>query len=267
MNLKKTNVKDLKDIKVTKASGLVLLGHENPKTIKGEKMDYITYTLNLMPYKFSGYNTCASASKECAANCLHFSGNPAFMNTKNSGRLRKTLLFFEQRELFFSMLRKDIDKIIAHAAKNDYKFSLRLNTTSDIRWELFKSEAFENKNVFEYYNEVQFYDYTKHTNRIVAHITNYHLTFSRSEVNGSKIKGMLEMGYNVASVTSIPFDQLPNKIGKFNVINGDDTDLRFLDKKNSIVILKFKRNTGNKTAEKPTNFVISELSTLLKEVA
>jgi len=254
------------ETKLKKASGLILLGSENPKTLKGEKMDYITYTLNLLPYKYSGYNTCASASKECAANCLHFSGNPMFMSTKHKARLRKTLMFFEQREEFFKALRKDIDKIKRHVQKEGYKYSIRLNTTSDIRWEMFQTPSFDGKNVFEFYSDIQFYDYTKHTNRNVSHISNYNLTFSRSEENGSKIKDMFERGYNVAMVTSIPFEEMPSKIGKINVINGDETDLRFLDKNNSIVILKFKRNTGNKTETKPTNFVITEMAQFEKEV-
>ena len=61
---------------------------------------------------------------------------------------------------------------------------------------------------------------------------NYHLTFSRSEHNDSLCQMVLELGGNVAVVFR---NQLPKTWKGFEVINGDETDLRFLDKKGVIV--------------------------------
>jgi len=70
--------------------------------------------------------------------------------------------------------------------------------------------------------------------------TNYHLTFSRSETNDIKALELLNKGFNVAMV----FDKTPETFRGFEVINGDKDDLRFLDKQNVIVGLKYKNITG-----------------------
>jgi len=69
---------------------------------------------------------------------------------------------------------------------------------------------------------------------------NYHLTFSRSEINHAKSIELLQRGFNVAMV----FDRLPANYEGFEVINGDKDDLRFLDPKNVIVGLTYKKMTG-----------------------
>jgi hypothetical protein len=57
---------------------------------------------------------------------------------------------------------------------------------------------------------------------------------------------ILSRGYNVAMV----FDkELPKKYEGYKVINGDETDLRFKDKKGVIVGLKYKNNTGKGAKE------------------
>jgi hypothetical protein len=70
--------------------------------------------------------------------------------------------------------------------------------------------------------------------------SNYHLTFSRSETNNDKAFELLRKGFNVAMV----FDKTPQTFRGFEVINGDLDDLRFLDKQNVIVGLKYKNITG-----------------------
>ena len=51
---------------------------------------------------------------------------------------------------------------------------------------------------------------------------------------------MLNLGYNVAMV----FDKLPQTYKGFKVVDGDKNDLRFLDEKNVIIGLKYKKLTG-----------------------
>jgi hypothetical protein len=70
---------------------------------------------------------------------------------------------------------------------------------------------------------------------------NYHLTFSRSEDNDSDVAEIMLMGGNIA----VPFyvrknERLPKLFNGIKVIIGDNSDLRFRDKKNVIVGLKAK---------------------------
>ena len=62
--------------------------------------------------------------------------------------------------------------------------------------------------------------------------SNYHLTFSRSEHNDKLCEMVLEMGGNVAVVFR---NQLPQTWKGYEVINGDENDLRFLDKQGVVV--------------------------------
>ena len=62
--------------------------------------------------------------------------------------------------------------------------------------------------------------------------SNYHLTFSRSETNQKLVEMVLEMGGNVAVVFR---NQLPKTWKGYEVINGDENDLRFRDPQPCIV--------------------------------
>ena len=97
--------------------------------------------------------------------------------------------------------------------------------------------------IFEKHSSTQFYDYTKSFKRMCNFLgkpfikgetfpSNYHLTFSRSENNDKKCEMVLSMGGNVAVVFR---NQLPETWKGFEVVNGDESDLRFLDKKGVVV--------------------------------
>jgi len=58
------------------------------------------------------------------------------------------------------------------------------------------------------------------------------LTFSRSETNDKLCEMVLEMGGNVAVVFR---NELPATWNGYEVVNGDENDLRFLDKKGVVV--------------------------------
>ena len=113
------------------------------------------------------------------------------------------------------------------------KIAVRLNVLSDLPW--------YNMIEMSEYPNIQFYDYTPNVSRMIQFLRgelpeNYHLTFSRKENNQSKVELIASMGGNIAAV----FDTLPaTYLGK-KVVDGDDTDLRFMDDKNVIVGLKAK---------------------------
>jgi hypothetical protein len=225
-----------------------LLSTNNAKTIKGEKLGYMTYILYMSPFNLNskGINVCSHASKGCADSCLVGSGFGGMYTSVMQGRVNKTEYFLTSRIEFMFQLKTEIEKAIA---KNKDKaiVTFRLNGTSDLPFEKYK--VFENgtKNIFELFPDVQFYDYTKNYLRFDKVLpSNYHLTFSRSETNEEKSLEILKRGYNVAMV----FDKLPKTYMGYEVINADNDDLRFLDKQGVICGLKYKKMTGKGGAEK-----------------
>lgn len=232
----------------TKIKQQTLLTRNNNKTMKGEKLGYRTYILYMSAWKYNpkGKNVCSHASKGCAESCLVGSGMGGMFTQVKAGRLRRTEWYLRNRVTFLQKLRSEIEKAILlnnnANAKNEEQtiLTFRLNGTSDLPYE--NMRVFEDdKNIFELFPDVQFYDYTKNYLRFKKPLpANYHLTFSRSETNEAKAIELLKAGHNVAMV----FDKLPVSYLGYEVVNGDVDDLRFLDKKNVIVGLKYKNMTG-----------------------
>jgi hypothetical protein len=248
-----------------------LLTAGNPKTAKGEGHGYLTFILHLAPAKLSGFQVCPMATKGCAAACLNTAGRGGVakgvarltvemieggkVNDIQRARIRRTRAFFEQREVFMNTLRLDIEKAIRFSREHGFVPVFRLNGTSDIRWESVRCG--EHANIMAAFPDVQFYDYTKLTNRRNVP-RNYHLTFSLADGNDESARLALASGMSVAAVfrnretveryieTGASF-RYRDSAGKFRaldvpVVNGDQTDLRFLDPKGAIVALYAKGN-------------------------
>lgn len=196
-----------------------LLTTKNYKIMKGAKLGYSSAILHLAPFTLSGKNVCPKASQGCAAACLNTSGHGRYAMVQNA-RKNRTLRFFNERENFESDLKTDIETVIRRAKKNNQIPAIRINGTSDL-----PALAIKFAKMFP---KIHFYDYTKIAKTFDKELPkNYHLTFSRSETNENEALNLLERGFNVAVV----FNKLPKTYKGFEVINGDDTDLRFLDKK------------------------------------
>ena len=207
-----------------------LLNAGNAKTSKGEKLGYKTYGIHLSPSNKSGFQVCKWASRGCRAACLDTAGRGAMSNVQ-SARIAKTRFLFEDRKGFLNQLRKEIKSATRSAEKANLVPCFRLNLTSDFEW--------ETTSIFEEFRHVQFYDYTKSADRMTSFLEgnqapNYHLTFSRSDKPGSDLvcKGFLKAGGNVAVVFR---GSLPKTWQGFPVIDGDNTDLRFLDGHSKVV--------------------------------
>ena len=163
------------------------------------------------------------------------------MNSVQDSRIAKTKLFFEQRFDFLAKLSKEITSTIKSASKKSLQAVFRPNLTSDIAWEDIINE--DGVTIFEKHGKTQFYDYTKSFKRMCNFLgkpfikgekfpSNYHLTFSCSEHNEEKCKMVLAMGGNVAVVFR---NQLPETWHGYKVVNGDESDLRFLDNQGVVV--------------------------------
>jgi hypothetical protein len=247
-----------------------LITYNNHKTIKGEKLNYKTGIIYLSPFtqNSKGINLCSHASKGCSDSCLFNSGFGGMYEQVKNGRILKTEFFLKDRISFLHKVKDEIENTIRlNKGKNTLAF--RLNGTSDLPYEKYK--VFNGKNIFELFPDIQFYDYTKNHfrfNKVLPN--NYHLTFSRSEINNDKAMELLSKGFNVAIVFKLSKGgKLPTTYKGYKVINGDETDLRFLDDKNVIVGLKYKNNTGKGGAEKnklavDSGFVIDLSKKVLK---
>ena len=232
-----------------------LLGIDtNAKTIKGEKYNIKTAILYLMPSDKSGVQLCPMAKiAGCEKACLFTAGRGA-MSSVMLSRLRKTLYFNQHRAAFMAQLANEIATESLKAKRRGYKLIVRLNGTSDIRWE---AVAVETKlgtiasSLMKLFPNVQFYDYTKIANRrnIPA---NYDLTFSYSGVAEYKpfVEKAVANGERIAVVfrnRAIVEAMLANGetfLG-LTVVDGDNTDIRHLDPKGAVVALYAKGKARN----------------------
>ena len=226
--------------------GTLLACGNNAKTIKGDGSEYLTAIMYLAPWKTAGINVCANAELAgCIDGCLFSAGRGQMHNVK-SARISKTEWFAKDRVSFMQQLVDDVRSFVAYCAKRGIQPCVRLNGTSDIRWELIPVTLGEHTlgNIFLAFPQVQFYDYTKIANRKITHTTpnNYHLTFSYSNANpkyAQMVEQAISNGMNVAVVWRTKHT-IPARFLGLPTIDGDRDDLRFLDPKQCIVALYAK---------------------------
>lgn len=226
-----------------KVTGIGYLGTVSMTTKHKKSIKYgeLTYSLYLSPAKMSGYEVCPGRTAECTKLCLNESGMNTMTQKKkgdviNNSRIKKTRLFFEDRELFMGWMIKEIQEAQKQADKLGFKFSVRLNNTSDISPLDF---VLNGQNILEIFPDTQFYEYTKVPNRaeLMKSYKNYDLTFSYTGYNWDLCKSMLENNIRVAVV----FKEIPEIFKGYTVVNGDLYDMRYKDTEPVIVGLKFKR--------------------------
>ena len=220
----------------------------NAKTIKGDGSEYLTAILYMTPYKImidgKSFNSCAMAKQaSCIDACLYTAGRGQMTNVQTA-RQRKAEWFYKDRDSFMHQLYEDIKKFQTYCHKRNIQPCVRLNGTTDIRWELIKIGAY---NIFDWFPEVQFYDYTKIANRKCKDIPNYHLTWSYSNANPEYAKLLdkaLEQGMNAAVVYRKEYHK-PKWQG-YPVIDGDQDDLRFLDPKGGHIVALYAKGKAKK---------------------
>ena len=223
----------------------------NQKVEKGEKEGWLTAIMHLSPAKASGFQVCSNATAGCEAACLNTAGRGGIFakgeadNSIQRKRRLRTAWYFARRNEFLRRLDSEIGIHVRRAARKGLRPAVRLNGTSDLRWESVKLDG---ETLFERWPNVVFYDYTKHPDRDVSDIPNYSLTFSLAENNDAKASAALENGMNVAAV----FHTVPETFMERPVFDGDKSDLRFLDPSGVIVGLKAK---GKARQDRTSGFV------------
>ena len=209
-----------------------LLGHSSAKTQKGESVGYLTGILYLAPHILSGAGNVCPWAAECKKSCLNTSGRGAF-NSVQKARIKKTRLFFSDRNAFMETLYSDCKSLIAKAKRAGLLPCIRLNGTSDLAFHRLTVPS-QGKTLMECFLDVPFYDYTTSVKKALdnakgLHPQNYTVVFSRdSQSNETECKQVLSAGANVAVVFR---DSLPSVFWHRPVLNGDATDLRFLDRR------------------------------------
>ena len=216
----------------------------NTKLRKSQTQDYRIVSLSLSPADeaLTGKSNCPAATAGCIACCVGSprTGMAQVFNTIMQSRIAKTRFLQEDRAAFLEQLKTEIDREQRKAAADGPTLVCRLNTSSDIPW-----EHLHYGNIPKHFPDVIFYDYTKIHSRICSAPTNYHLVGSWSEKTEHQAAcvELLLGGHNVAVsfATSAggtgwkAYDQaLPQwcelRGHRFNVLDGDISDLRFTDR-------------------------------------
>lgn len=210
----------------------------NPKLAKSDAGgEYLTAGHTMAPHKsVPGHNACPGASPACIRDCLRYAGR-GVMAPVHAARVRKSELYFSDPGKYALMISQELVTLQKRAKKNKKLLASRLNVLSDVDW----------SKVIAKHPDIQFYDYTKVEDRIMAYARgelpkNYYLTLSRSEVNEDFCRVALRKGWaNVAVVFRVKKGHaLPKTWWGYPVIDGDKHDLRFTDPKHVVVGLRAK---------------------------
>lgn len=218
---------------------LLSKGTNNTKMKKGKLENYRVFSLNLKPHDQNnhGKSVCPFATDACIAACVGDNGHFSMRNgSAHKAQIRKTDLFFSDRQMFYVQLLNDMILIRRQSKRLSYTPIYRLNAYSDIRHDL-ESIRHIGINLYTWFDDALFYDYTKYTT-LANRYDNYKLTYSWNEQSESKGVDVHEMvqRHNIAVV----FEEIPETWKGHKVINGDEDDKRIFDPANVIVGLKFK---------------------------
>jgi hypothetical protein len=223
-----------------------ILGESSTKTIKGEKIGYLTGIVYLVP----DAKLCPlAAAAGCLAGCLNTAGRGAF-NSVQLARKAKTQYFYEHQQAFLLSLAADIWSLVNKANRLGLQPLVRPNGTSDIPYE--NLIVHDGKNIFQLFPDVQFYDYTKHPSRSLAGKTagNYDLTYSFSSITPKpiSIKGLTNPNNSRTAVVFAKQSDIPSNFRGWPVVDGDDTDVRHIEPKSVVVALYAKGKAKHDTS-------------------
>lgn len=248
---------------------LLSAGSANVKLRKSGREELRIVSLSLRHGRGSGHDVCPSSTVDCRRFCVGGTGLSAVCPTIEQARIRKTRFIMEQRTPALLQLIGELEHERRSAERDGALLIVRLNCFSDLPWESPK---------FGYIPQlfldvgrsgaggVLFYDYTA----ILARVSdpkrpaNYALCGSwKNHKTTDGIHRLLTAGHNC----SIPFavdgayagnrallQPIPRRwriLGdEFNVIDGDETDLRCFDAGpdrrgyGNVVALRFKSSSN-----------------------
>lgn len=201
-------------------------------------------------------NLCPMASKGCTAACLGPNSGKGVLNSVRHARnVRTAFVLSHPYEAGWL-----IGSEIAAAQRKFGDVSLRLNTVSDIRWELVAPGALE----YLIGRGVVLYDYTAWRPEDRQPMPGYHLTYSAKEpghTSDEYLLGLVMGGHNVAMPFAVRKGQpLPTHWEavpgvRIPVIDGDLTDDRTTDPRMPWGVIVGLRQKGR--AKDATGFIRS----------
>lgn len=186
-------------------------------------------------------NVCPLASAGCALACLSTSGQSGMPDQQRAQAVRTAFLLSHPREAGLI-----IGAEIRAATRRHGRINLRLNVTSDLRWERIAPAMITA--LAE--SGVVLYDYTAWSPDQRSPSPHYTLTYSAKETSHTPddyLVGILASGGNVA----VPFttrrgEALPATWHGYPVIDGDLSDERRLDPPGVVVGLRAKGHRWKK---------------------
>jgi hypothetical protein len=227
--------------KILKNEGLTyrpILGESSAKTVKGEKLGYLTAICYLVPdQKLCPFAIMAG----CFDACLKSAGRGAFNSTQRA-RQAKTDFFYNNQRAFMLSMAADIWAHVRRAERLGLIPIVRPNGTSDILFE--NILVLEGKTIFQLFPDLTFYDYTKHPRRNLAGKTagNYDLTYSFSALTPKavSIKGLTNPDNKRTAVVFYKREEIPQIFRAWPVVDGDDSDVRHIEPERVVVALYAK---------------------------
>ena len=186
------------------------------------------------------WNLCPMASDGCAAACLRFSGQSGMPAAQFAQGVR-TLFMLHDPQSFLWLIGFELGRLSAKHGG----VAVRLNTVSDIRWELVMGAQMK---VATDMFKVTFYDYTKWSAEQRPELADYDLTRSASERHSvADIVDLVQRGERVA----VPFfagkdEAFPSTWQGVPVIDGDTSDYRPADRKGAVLALRVKGHKGKR---------------------
>jgi hypothetical protein len=180
-------------------------------------------------------NLCPRASRGCAAACLVFSGQSGMPQAQRAQAVR-TAFLIAMPEAFGLILGAEIRA----AVRKHGEINLRLNTTSDIRWEMVAPVAMAALAAVG----VKLYDYTAWSPEDRKASSGYSLTYSAKEPSHTSDEYLIDILVRRGNV-AMPFttkrgEALPATWNGFRVIDGDESDERRNDPAGVVVGLRAK---------------------------
>jgi len=187
---------------------------------------------------------------ECKAPCLNGSGMAKVFKSVKKARISKTDFYLNDKENFIIQLKRELRNFEKLCKKQNVKPYVRLNTISDIQWEL-KT----NGSIPQSFPNINFYDYTKIAKRLGKTPDNYELMFSYS--NAPKYQQSVRKALKTDVPMSVVFyGGIPSHFMGKEVVNGDASDIDNLKHKNKIVGLKYK-SVGNAVDPSISKFIVN----------
>lgn len=210
------------------------LSGANPKLAKDRGA--VTVGLSFLPAALSGVANLCLRAGACRLGCLVFTGQGGLpLGMRARGTLTRFAL--AEPDTFTALLVADLRKAQRRADREGLPLAVRLNVLSDIHWgkvlpwmsPLFPSATF--------------YGYTKRPDiaRHALAVPNVHATYSISERDkGRGAIARAVAAYGSAAVVIPKRAPFPSTVEGCPTVDGDASDLRYLDPAGAVVVLRAK---------------------------